>query len=106
VHNFFARVNRRPASASASFGAAEFFACARVKQAQLFFCFWVRSPHFIGISRFAYKEARKFSELLNDCALCDAGEEGRRRIMLWAAALTHKIKRSHYYFFPAVVIGL
>ena len=26
--------------------------------------------------------------------------------MLWAAALTHKIKWSHCYFFPAVVIGL
>jgi hypothetical protein len=37
VHNFFARVNRRPASAPASFGAAEFFACARVKYAQVFF---------------------------------------------------------------------
>jgi hypothetical protein len=37
VHNFFARVNRRPASAPASFGAAEFFACARVKHAQVFF---------------------------------------------------------------------
>jgi hypothetical protein len=37
VHNFFARVNRRPASAPASFGAAEFVACARVKHAQLFF---------------------------------------------------------------------
>jgi hypothetical protein len=39
VHNFFARVNRRPASAPASFGAAEFFAYARVKQAQVFFVF-------------------------------------------------------------------
>jgi hypothetical protein len=37
VHNFFARVNRRPASTPASFGAAEFFACARVKRAQAFF---------------------------------------------------------------------
>src|SRR6516164_8488839 len=30
----------------------------------------------------------------------------RRPITLWAAALTHKIKRSHCYFSPAVVIGL
>ena len=34
---FLTRVNRRPASAPAPFGAAEFFACVRVKQAQLFF---------------------------------------------------------------------
>jgi hypothetical protein len=37
VHNFFSRVNRRLASAPASFGAVEFFACARVKHAQVFF---------------------------------------------------------------------
>src|SRR6516162_5294020 len=30
----------------------------------------------------------------------------RRPITLWAAALTPKIKRSHWYFSPAVVIGL
>ena len=37
VHNFFARVNRRPVSAPASSGTAEFSACARVKRAQVFF---------------------------------------------------------------------
>jgi hypothetical protein len=106
VHNFFARVNRRPASAPASFGAAEFFARERVKHVQVFFCSYARSSDFIGISRFSQKEARRFSELQNDCAPRDAGERSRRRIMLWAAALTHKIKWSHCYFFPAVVIGL
>jgi hypothetical protein len=39
VHNFFARVNPRPAFAPASFRAAKFFACARVKHAQVFFAF-------------------------------------------------------------------
>src|SRR5215469_14822190 len=39
VHNFFARVNRRGASAPASSGAAEIVACARVKHVQVFFSF-------------------------------------------------------------------
>jgi len=39
VHNFFARVNRRPVSAPASSGAAEIVACARVKHVQVFFSF-------------------------------------------------------------------
>jgi hypothetical protein len=62
VHNYFARVNRRAPSAPAWFGVAEFFACARVKRAQAFFCFYVRSYDSIGISRISYKEAQKFSE--------------------------------------------
>jgi hypothetical protein len=106
VHNFFARVNRRAPSAAASFGVAEFFASARVKRAQAFFCFYVISCDSIGISRILYKEARKFSKLQDDCASRDAGGRRRWRIMLWAAALTHKIKWSHCYFFAAVVIGL
>jgi hypothetical protein len=92
VHNYFARVNRRAPSAPAWFGVAEFFACARVKRAQAFFCFYVRSSDSIGISRISYKEAQKFSELQNDCAPRDACRRSRWRIMLWAAALTHKIK--------------
>jgi hypothetical protein len=92
VHNYFARVNRRAPSAPAWFGVAEFFACARVKRAQAFFCFYVRSYDSIGISRISYKEARKFSELQNDCAPRVACGRSWRRIMLWAAALTHKIK--------------
>jgi hypothetical protein len=39
VHNFFARVNRRPASVPASSGAAVFFAGARVKRGEVFFAF-------------------------------------------------------------------
>jgi hypothetical protein len=56
------------------------------------FCFYVRSYDSIGISRISYKEAQKFSELQNDCAPRDACGRSRWRIMLWAAALTHKIK--------------
>jgi hypothetical protein len=37
VHNYFAKVNRRPASASGSLGVASFFARARVKYAKVFF---------------------------------------------------------------------
>jgi hypothetical protein len=82
VHNFFARVNRAPVSAPASFGAAEFFARAHVKQVRVFICFYIRSSDSIGISRNSQTEARKFSELRNDCAPRDAGELSRRRIML------------------------
>jgi hypothetical protein len=106
VHNFFARVNRRPASAPASFWRRRVLRLRACQARPSIFCIHVRSGDFIGISRISNEEARKFLELRNDCAPRDAGECSRRRIMLWAAALTHKIKWSHYYFFPAVVIGL
>ena len=106
MHNFFARVNVRPASAPTSFGAPDFFACVRVKRVQVFFCVYVGNGDCIGTSCLSHKEARKFSELQSDGAARDADERNRRRITLWAAAFTHKIKWSHCYFFPRVVIGL
>jgi hypothetical protein len=92
VHNYFARVNRRAPSAPAWFGVAEFFACARVKRAQAFFVSMseVTIPSAFLASR--TKKRRNFQNLQNDCAPRDACGRSRRRIMLWAAALTHKIK--------------
>jgi hypothetical protein len=92
--------------APASFGIAEFFACARVKRAQAFL---VSMSEVAIPSAFLASRAKKrgnFLKLQDDCASRDAGGPSRRRIMLWAAAFTHKIKWSHCYFFAAVVIGL
>jgi hypothetical protein len=44
VHNYFTKVNRRPASASGSLGAADFFVRPRVKHAKVFFASMVEIP--------------------------------------------------------------
>jgi hypothetical protein len=63
------------------------------------------NPQFIGISALREKHianARTTENLFDaDFAKYRRAFVGRRR----GAALTHKIKRSHCYFFPAVVIG-
>jgi hypothetical protein len=64
-----------------------------------------KNPQFIGISATREKQianARATENLFDACfAKYRQGFAPRR----WGAALTHKIKRSHCYFFPAVVIG-
>jgi hypothetical protein len=64
-----------------------------------------KNPQFIGTSQACAKQianARGCESLLD----ADFAEYlrvfARRRL---SAALTHKIKQSHCYFFPAVVIG-
>ena len=82
------------------------FSPARVSSAPKHFLFLCQKLPFHRHFSHLVQRTRKFPELQNDCAPPDACERGRRRIMLWAGAVTHKIKWSHCYFFTAVVIGL
>jgi hypothetical protein len=64
-----------------------------------------KNPQFIGISALREKQIANAPAIEN---LFDAVFAKYRRAFVRrqrGAALTHKIKRSHCYFFPAVVIG-
>ena len=64
-----------------------------------------KNPQFIGISAMREKQIASAGAIEN---LFVADFAKYRRAFAWrqrGAALTHKIKRSHCYFFPAVVIG-
>ncbi len=65
-----------------------------------------RKPRFHRHFCVLRKQLQKFSERENACTRRRASIRGHRSILLRAAALTHKIKRSHCYFSPAVVIRL
>jgi hypothetical protein len=64
-----------------------------------------KNPQFIGISATRAKPIvnARARENLFDADFAKYRQELARRCR--GAALTHKIKRSHCYFFPAVVIG-
>jgi hypothetical protein len=64
-----------------------------------------KKPQFIGTSAIRKKKQRTRARLKS---LLDADfAKYRQALTRWrrGAAFTHKIKRSHCYFFPAVVIG-
>jgi len=65
-----------------------------------------RKPRFHRHFCVLRKHSQKFSERENACTPRRASIRRHRSILLRAAALTHKIKRSHCYFSPAVVIRL
>jgi hypothetical protein len=52
------------------------------------------------------KHSQKFSQRENACTPHRASMRRHQSILLRVTALTHKIKRSHCYFSPAVVIRL
>jgi hypothetical protein len=65
-----------------------------------------RKPRFHRHFCVLRKHSQKFSERENACTPRRASIRRHRSILLRVAALTHKIKRSHCYFSPAVVIRL
>ena len=76
-------------------------ACARDQ------CCATRENHdFIGVFAFCANIRRNFRNARIPARRAALRCAGHRSILLRAAALTHKIKRSHCYFSPAVVIRL
>ena len=105
VHNFFAVVNPPTATSIEPAKARYRRRAVRALSTQCSKMRCGRNPHFIGTSASCLNFSSAIVPAKNFFAARSADDRGARRGWRRGAALTHNIKRSHCYFFPAVVIG-